>query len=94
MENSKLIKISLTNDNFVDLSSDTPDVKYLMDKIVELKDKIVVDKIVVECSDPSFDKIAFEKIIKNSVKEYLKLIEINKENFHRALMESDFNDNC
>lgn len=83
MENQKTISI-LINDKTVTLSSDLPDLNNLVETIVDCRDTIDVNKIKVECDDNKFDKVGFEKVIKESVKDFLKRIVMDDKAFKEA----------
>lgn len=83
MEDKK-ITIIFNSDEKIELSNNTPDLKSLVDKIVELKDIMVVSDIKVECVK-EFDVENFESILKNSITEFINKISINDDDFAKAI---------
>lgn len=83
MEDKK-ITIIFNSDEKIELSNNTPDLKSLVDKIVELKDVIVIDDIKVKCVK-EFDVENFASIIKTSITEFISKININNEDFEKAI---------
>ena len=77
MEEKKIIvKINKTK---VELQSNNPNIKNLVEKILVQDEKFDFNDIEIECSDDSFDKDSFKKIIVDSVFEFKKQLILENE---------------
>lgn len=77
MEEKKIIvKINKAK---VELQSNNPNIKNLVEKILDQDEKFDFNNIEIECSDDSFDKDSFKKIIIDSIVEFKKQLIIEKE---------------
>ena len=54
----------------VELQSNNPNIKNLVEKILEQDEKFDFNNTEIECLDDSFDKNAFKTIIVDSIKEF------------------------
>lgn len=84
---SKSITVNLLPDKKVELTSDSPDLKKLVQAIVECHDRIDPEKIGVECADEGFDSRGFADIISVATKSFLAESRIDKEKLDAALAE-------
>ena len=80
MVNNTII-VRLLDGKEIELASDSPDLKSLVQVIVENRDAIDPEKIVVECDDERFDSVGF------AVKSFLDELRIDKEKLETALSE-------
>ena len=55
------IKVNLSNKVAIELDSDNPDIRKLVEKIVDNRDKIVLNDVKIECKESNFDSKGFEK---------------------------------
>lgn len=86
MVNNTII-VRLLDGKEIELASDSPDLKSLVQAIVENRDAIDPEKIVVECDDERFDSVGFAEIISVAVKSFLDELRIDKEKLETALLE-------
>lgn len=86
MVNNTII-VRLLDGKEIELASDSPDLKNLVQVIVENRDAIDPEKIVVECDDEHFDSAGFAEIITVAVKSFLDELRIDKEKLETALLE-------
>lgn len=86
MVNNTII-VRLLDGKEIELASDSPDLKSLVQAIVENRDAIDPEKIVVECDDERFDSVDFAEIISVAVKSFLDELRIDKEKLETALSE-------
>lgn len=86
MVNNTII-VRLLDGKEIELASDSPDLKSLVQAIVENRDAIDPEKIVVECDDERFDSVSFAEIISVAVKSFLDELRIDKEKLETALSE-------
>lgn len=86
MVNNTII-VRLLDGKEIELASDSPDLKSLVQVIVENRDAIDPEKIVVECDDDYFDSAGFAEIISVAVKSFLDELGIDKEKLATALSE-------
>ena len=78
MEEKKIIvKINETN---VELQSNNPNIKNLVEIILDQDDEYDFTTIKIECSDDNFDKDSFTKIIIDSITDFKKLLIIEDKN--------------
>ena len=87
MENNIIIKFS--EDLFVTLSSDNPNIGELMNCIVENKDKIDLEKLEVQCPFEDFDKEGFKQILKYSLASFCKDLTFNKAELDEILKNAE-----
>ena len=79
MEEKKIIVI--INNTKVELQSNNPNIKNLVEKILIQDENFDFNTIEIECSDENFDKDSFKKIIVDSVTDFKKqLIIEDKDN--------------
>lgn len=86
MVNNTII-VRLLDGKEIELASDSPDLKSLVQAIVENRDAIDPEMIVVECDDERFDSVGFAEIISVAVKSFLDELRIDKEKLETALSE-------
>ena len=79
------IKIFLLKKVVVELDSDNPDIRKLIERIVVNKDKIVADEVKIECKESNFDSKGFKKIVVELITKTLKEIKINEKELEEAL---------
>ncbi|MDO4466840.1 MAG: hypothetical protein Q4C49_07510 [Bacillota bacterium] len=79
------IILKLDESNSIDIDSNTPDMNAIIELIVNLKDTIDSEKISIICEEPSFDKIGFEKMMKEIIKRFIDEINIEKKSFNEAM---------
>ena len=84
---SNTIIVRLLDGKEIELASDSPDLKSLVQAIVENRDAIDPEKIVVECDDERFDSVGIAEIISVAVKSFLDELRIDKEKLETALSE-------
>ena len=77
MEEKKIIVT--INETKVELQSNNPNIKNLVEKILAQDEKFDFNNIEIECSDENFDKSSFKKIIIDSVAEFKKQLIIENE---------------
>lgn len=85
MEN-KIVKI-IINDNEICFNTNNPNINDLIHTIVDLRDSIDVNSIKVDSDDAAFDVNGFTSLIKDSVKEFLDGIKLEKEQYDAAIAE-------
>lgn len=90
MENN--ITVKFTDNLFVTLSSDNPNIEELMNCIVENRDKIDLDKLEVQCSFESFDIEGFKHILKKSLTSFCKDLIFNKTELDELLKNTEDNE--
>lgn len=83
----KMITVKLFDGKQVKLASDSPDLKNLIQTIVENRASINPESISVECDDESFDCKGFADIVSATTKSFLEELRIDEENFKIALTE-------
>ena len=83
------IKVVLSKDVSVDLESDNPDIKKLVEKVVLNRKEIKPEKIKVECKEKDFDNEGFRKIVVDLIKELLNEIRINDYELNEVLKQAD-----
>ena len=86
MVNNTII-VRLLDGKEIELASDSPDLKSLVQVIVENRDAIDPEKIVVECDDERVDSVGFAEIISVAVTSFLDELRIDKEKLEIALSE-------
>lgn len=79
------IKVCLLNKVYVELDSDNPNIRKLVEKIVDNRDKIVPNEVKIECKESNFDSKGFEKIIIELIDKTLDEIRINEKDLEEAL---------
>lgn len=79
------IKVSLFNKVAIELDSDNPDIRKLVEKIVDNRDKIVLNDVKIECKESNFDSKGFEKIVIALISKTLNEIKINEKELEEAL---------
>ena len=80
-----IIKVVLTPDYIVELTSDSPDVKSLVDTITKNRDLINPEKIDVKCDNHEFDVESFAEVIQDLVRDYLEAIRLEQESLESEL---------
>ncbi len=83
------IKVVLSKDVSVDLESDNPDIKKLVEKVVLNRKEIKPEKIKVECKEKDFDKDGFRRIVVDSINNLLTEIKINDDELDEVLKQAD-----
>lgn len=86
---SKSITVNLLPDKKVELTSDSPDLKKLVQAIVECRDRIDPEKIGVECADESFDSKGFADIVSVATKLFLEESRIDRKKLDAVLAKID-----
>ena len=79
------IKVFLLKKVAVELDSDNPDIRKLIERIVVNRDKIMPDEVKIECKESNFDSKGFEKIVVELITKTLKEIKINEKELEEAL---------
>lgn len=79
------IKVSLFNKVAIELDSDNPDIRKLVEKIVDNRDKIVLNDVKIECKESNFDSKGFKKIVVALISKTLSEIKINEKELEEAL---------
>lgn len=94
MEEKKIIVT--INKTKVELQSNNPNIKNLVEKILDQDEKFDFNTIEIACSDDNFDKDSFKKIIIDSVIDFKKqlIIEntINNEKNNKIELEKKNNE--
>lgn len=83
------ITVKLFDDKKVELASDSPDLKNLIQTIVENRALVNPESISVKCDDESFDCKGFADIVSAATKSFLEELRIDEENLKTALAEID-----
>lgn len=85
MESSEKLKICLTEECIVEISSNTPNVKKLIRGIVENRDNLDGSKITVQYEgEEDFDIIGFESVLKNTIDTFMSEISLNEQNYKKS----------
>lgn len=87
----KKIKVVI-NKETVELESNNPDLKELVNLILKQDDNFNFDTIEIKTDDDKFDKTGFKEILIESINEFkknIKLLEI-KQNEDSKKLEEDF----
>lgn len=79
------IKVFLLKKVVVELDSDNPDIRKLIERIVVNRDKIMPDEVKIECKESNFDSNGFKKIVVELITKTLKEIKINEKELEEAL---------
>lgn len=79
------IKVFLLKKVVVELDSDNPDIRKLIERIVVNRDKIMPDEVKIECKESNFDSNGFKKIVVELITKTLKEIKINEKELKEAL---------
>lgn len=79
------IKVFLLKQVVVELDSDNPDIRKLIERIVVNRDKIMPDEVKIECKESNFDSNGFKKIVVELITKTLKEIKINEKGLEEAL---------
>lgn len=77
----KRIKVVINNE-MIELESNNPDLKSLINLILKQEEKFNFDTIEVKTDDDKFDKESFKEILIESINEFknkIKLLEIKKD---------------
>ncbi len=91
METNSIV-VKLNGQNSVTLTSNTPEIKNLIEKIIENRSNINVEDIIVECPEGSnFDAEGFKIVLVNTIGKYLKSVEINETNLKTCLEKLQIN---
>ena len=89
MEN-KMIQLILKDDVVIKLSSDTPNIQDIIEKIVENRKTLNVDCIkVISDGVENFDKDGFEQMIKDVIIKYLETLKLEEIEFGKAVSWCD-----
>ena len=80
----KKIKIIINNDT-IEITSNNPDLKSLINKIIEQEDEYNFNLIKVECNDENFDKDGFREIIIKSINEFKQNLILNKKEVQKNI---------
>lgn len=79
------IKVIFDSTHTFILSSNNPNLDGFITAILDIKDKCDFKLLKVETSNEEFDKVGFESILIKSIEEFIKELELNKENLKNAL---------
>ena len=79
------IKVILAKGCDVELTSDSPDVKLLVDTITKNRESIDPEKIGVKCDNSEFDEKSFAEVIQELVRDYLEAIKLERESLEAEL---------
>ena len=79
------IKVIFDSTHTFILSSNNPNLDGFITTILDIKDKCDFKLLKVETSNEEFDKDGFESILIKSIEEFIKELELNKENLKNAL---------
>lgn len=81
MANSK-VTVILKPGAEVHLTTDNPDIGVLVDEIVKRRESLDPEQICVTCEDvDNFDKESFAEIVRESTRQFLAAIKLEKEAF-------------
>ena len=86
MEEKKIHVI--INKNDIELESNNPNLKKLVNAIIEQDSDFDFNNIEIKIDDDSFDKESFKEILLNSIMEFkknLKLIDLKKEEIEKNI---------
>lgn len=86
MEEKKIHVI--INKNDIELESNNPNLKKLVNAIIEQDSDFDFNNIEIKIDDDSFDKESFKEILLNSIMEFkknLKLIDLEKEEIEKNI---------
>lgn len=78
----------IINKNDIELESNNPDLKKLVNAIIEQDSNFDFNDIEIKIDDDNFDKESFKEILLNSIKEFkekLKIIDSNKEGTEKKI---------
>ena len=84
MGNSE-VKVTLAPGNEVTLATDNPNIDELVKAIVKIKDSLDLDEIKISCEKDSFDAASFTEVIRESCKDFLDSIKLEKESYETVL---------
>lgn len=85
----KKIKVVINNET-IELESNNPDLKSLINLILKQKENFNFDTIEIKTDDDKFDKDGFKEILIESINEFknkIKLLEIKKEDDKKTIEE-------
>ena len=83
------IKVVLSKGISVDLESDNPDIKKLVEKAVLNQKVIKPDNIKIDCKEKDFDNEGFKKIVVDLITKLLDEIKINDDGLKEVLKENE-----
>ena len=86
--NQTTLKVNLLPDvqeASIELTSSSPNLDAFVEKIVEYRDEIDVEKITVTCDDEKFDADSFKEIVSTSIKDFLDAIALEQTKFDEVI---------
>ncbi|MCR2037995.1 hypothetical protein [Adlercreutzia caecimuris] len=84
MENSEVI-VTLMPGIDIALNTDNPNIGNLVDEIVRHRETLDINEICVSCEGAdNFDTESFTEVVKNSAKQFLDAIKLEKEAYDAA----------
>lgn len=89
---SSEVKVTLKPEVEVTLATDNPDIGKLVDETVLCRDSLDISAISVMCEDEKFDVQSFTEVIKDSIKQFIEAIELERDAFDKAILSLETED--
>ena len=89
---SSEVKVTLMPEVEVVLATDNPNIGELVDAAVHYRDLLDVSAIRVVCEDEKFDVQSFTEVIRDSIKQLVEAIELERDAFDKAILSLETED--
>lgn len=89
---SSEVKVTLMPKVEVTLVTDNPNIGELVDTAVLYRDSLDISSISVTCEDETFDAQSFTEIVRDSIKQLIGAIELERGAFDKAILSLETKD--